>query len=357
MISIIDHTSITTQKVVGRFQEVIDVKAGFSGFFPEETTPTLEVDVEVERDNDLIAVDVERFTEGNASKSTKATEHKYIPPYFKQEYYFQRDTVYMNAVAMGVLDNSKMNKLIVDRAEKNMISERKKIQRAIRKQQADVLQFGIVTLTNGDSIDYRRKPASMVVKTGTALWSNPTTAKPISDIAAGVLFLREEGNSNANDINVVMRGTAFNAFMASDEVKQQAEWTNIKRIQLDMPQFDAATGLTFQGQTAAGDFVVNLWTYNEKYTNDQGETVYYLEDENVVIIPSDFQGKTVFGGLVAMTETNVSGVMADVPSIVEANYLIRSFSDKRTLSSGLEMTSAPLVIPFTIDKIFTLKVL
>ena len=53
-ISVIDHSAKLTSKVVGIFEEMIPVKTGFSQWFPEETTPTLEVDVEVERDNDLI---------------------------------------------------------------------------------------------------------------------------------------------------------------------------------------------------------------------------------------------------------------------------------------------------------------
>lgn len=356
-ISIIDHTAKLTSKVVGRFKEDIPVRAGFAGFFPEETTPSLEIDVEVERDNDLIAVDVARFTEGNPNKATKSTEHKYIPPYFKEEYFFQRDNVYMNAIGNGVMDNKNINRLITERATKGLLTSRKKIERAIRKQQADVLQTGIVTLENGDNINYRRKAGSIVVKNGGALWSAPTTATPITDLQLAMTFLRDEGNSNGSDINVIMRSAAFNAFVATTQVKEQAEWTNIKRLQIDMPQFSESTGMAFQGQIAAGDFVVNLWTYNEKYTNNAGATTYYLDSNKVIVLPSDFQGKTVFGALPTMQDATVGGVMTDVPAVVEANYLIRSFSDKRTLSSGLEMTSAPLVVPFTIDKIYTMQVL
>jgi len=356
-INIIDHTAALTSKVVGSFQEDIPVRAGFGGFFPEETTPSLEIDVEVERDNDLIAVDVMRFTEGNPNKATKMTEHKYIPPYFKEEYFFQRDTVYMNAIANGVMNNRNINRLITQRAVKGMTTSRKKIERAIRKQQADVLQTGIVTLVNGDNINYRRKAGSIVVKTGGQLWSAPTTAKPLDDLALAMTFLRDEGNSNGSDINVIMRSAAFNAFMEADQVKESSDFRRIDRLKIDMPQFSEATGMAFQGQVAAGDFTVNLWTYNEKYTDSSDVTQYYLDSNKVIVLPSDFQGKTVFGALPTLTETSINGVTVDAPGIVEANYLIRSFSDKKTLSSGLELTSAPLVVPFTIDKIYTMQVL
>jgi hypothetical protein len=73
MISLNEHSKTLASKVVGRFIEDITVRSGFAGFFPSETTPTLLVDVEVERDNDLIAVDVQRFTEGNKNKYTSLT--------------------------------------------------------------------------------------------------------------------------------------------------------------------------------------------------------------------------------------------------------------------------------------------
>ena len=64
-----------------------------------------------------------------------------------------------------------------------------------------------------------------------------------------------------------------------------------------MPQFTESTGFALQGKVAAGDFEVLLWTYNEKYTDASGTTQYYLANANVVMIPDDFMGKTIFGGL------------------------------------------------------------
>jgi hypothetical protein len=357
-ISIVDHSSLVTKKIVGKFEEMIPVRAGFAAWFPEETTPTLEVDVEVQRDNDLIAVDVVRFTEGNKNKFSRVTENKYIPPFFKEDYDFQRDQVYMNTVALGVgLENAQVNSVITRNAFKNVEKNRNKVIRAIRKQQADVLQTGIVTMSNGDNIDYRRKAASM--PTVSTLWSNAVAATPLTDIRKGLDFLRNVGNSGGSAVNVIMRSAAFEALLASTQVKEQGPNTiqQIQRVNINMPQFEGVSGFAYQGMVAAGDFSVNLWTYNEKYTDAAGNTQYYLAENLVVMMPDDFQGKTVFGGLPTMNTTTIGGVSVDVPGIVEANYLIRSYSDKRTMSSTIELTSAPLVVPFTIDKIYTMKVL
>lgn len=360
-ISIIDHSSKIASKIVGKFEEMIPVKSGFSGWFPEETTPTLAVDVEVQRDNDLIAVDVVRFTEGNKNKSTILSEKKFIPPYFKEDYDFQRDEVYMNTIALGVgMESVNVNRAIALNAFKQVDKNRNKIIRAIRKQQADVLQTGIISLVNGDNIDYKRKASSMVnVDTAGDYWSVSATATPLTDIRKGMDFLRNVGNSGGSSVNVVMRSAAFEALLATTQVKEQG--TNviqqIQRINISMPQFDGVSGFAHQGIIAAGDFTVNLWTYNEKYTDANGATQYYLADNLVVMIPDDFQGKTIFGGLPTLNESSIGGTVVGVPGVVEANYLVRAYSDKKTVSSTIELTSAPLVVPFTIDKIYTMQVL
>ncbi len=356
MIPINQHSVTIAKKVVGKFQEDIPVRAGFSGFFPSVTTATLMVDVEVERDNDLIAVDVLRFTEGNKNKFSRATEHTYAPPFFKEDYDFARDEVYMNTVALGVTNAAGANQAIAQNALKNVRKNKKKIERAIRKQQADVLQTGIVTLKNGDSIDYRRKAASMVDLTGGNYW-NEVGTKPAEDLGNAMTFLRDIGNSTGSTINVVMRTDAMNAFLANDSVKTILDSRRMDRAKIDMPQFNEASGMAFHGQIAAGDFSVNLWTYNEKYTDDQGNTVYYLDRENVVVLPSDFAGKQVFGGLPYMRKVTIGGAAGKAPGVKEAEFLLRAYDDEKTISSTLELTSAPLAVPFTIDKIYTIKVL
>ena len=357
MIPINQHSVTIAKKVVGKFHEDIPVRAGFNGFFPSQTTATLMVDVEVERDSDLIAVDVMRFTEGNKNKFTRATEHTYVPPFFKEDYDFARDEVYMNTVALGATNVPGANQAIAQNALKNVRKNRKKIERAIRKQQADVLQTGVVSLKNGDSIDYRRKAASMVDLGGANYWDQ-AGSKPADDLATAMTFLRDVGNSTGSTINVVMRTDAMNAFLNNASMKEILNSRRMDRAKIDMPQFNEASGMAFHGQVAAGDFVVNLWTYNEKYTDVDGVTTkYYLERENLIVLPSDFMGKTVFGGLPFMHKAKIGGASAKLPGVKEADYLLRAYDDEKTISSTLELTSAPLVVPFTVDKIYTIKVL
>ena len=356
-ITIQNHTKTIASKVVGTFVEDKPVLAGFSGFFPRETAMTLEVDLEVQRDNDSIAVDVRRFTEGNKNKFSIVTEKKFQPPYFREEYDFQNDEVYMSTIALGVgLENSNVNAIIAQNALKNIRKMRSKIERSIRKQQADVMQTGIVELINGDSIDYKRKAASMVDLGSSQYFTNPT-ADPLASLKNAGTFLRDVGASSSTTLNMVMRGEGLAALLTNPVFKAEADNRRINRADVQSPEFDNVTGFAFHGQVASGDFNINLWTYNQKYTKADGTTAYYLDANKAVFIPDDFMAKTVFGGLPNMVDRQIGGENASMPSITEAEFLLRAYSDSKTMSSTLEITSAPLAMPITIDRIYTAQVL
>lgn len=358
-ISIIEHNSVMTTKVVGAFKEVIPVANGFSQWFPRETTPSFYVDVRVQRGTRKIAVDVVRFTEGQATKMTKSTENKYLPPYYELEYFFNRDEIYMRALEFGSLNSANGNRMIAQNALDNLVEQRHMIERSIQKQFAEVLQTGIITLVNGDNIDYRRKATSMVDITadGGVYWSDTANATPLADIAKGGVFLRQVGTASGNALNLIARSSVIANLMATADYKNQADYRWIERMNIGMPQFTEATGFTYSGQIAAGDFRVNLWSYDEFYETEDGTSVYYLDSDNAILLPENFIGKTVFGALPGMKDSSVGGVDTKIPTAVESEFLIRAFYDERTISSGMKMSSAPIVIPITVDRIYTMKVI
>ena len=188
-ISIQEHSQLLTSKVIDSFKEVQPVREGFSGLFPSETTPTLYVDITVRRGTAKAAVDVQRFAEGSKRKLSVTTEKKYLPPYYKLDYDYSKEDIYLTTAAFGVTGNATANKLMRDNALEAVMSNKDEIMRAIRIQQADVLQTGIVKVKNGDNIDYKRKAASIVnVDTLGDYWSL-ATAKPIDDIQKGLTKL------------------------------------------------------------------------------------------------------------------------------------------------------------------------
>lgn len=357
-ISIQEHGNLMTTKVASKFKEIIPVRSGFGSVFPRETTPTYYVDVMVQRGSRKIAPDVQMYTEGVKTKQSKLSLKKFEPPFFNLGYNFRNDDAFINSLVLGAFSSPLANKAIHDAAVNGVMENKNLIERSIAKQQADVLQTGIITLISGDNIDYKRKSESMNVLSGDALWSASATATPISDLREGVKFLRETGNSGSSKVNCFMSELAFDYFLKTTEVKDYADFRRVEHIDIKMPEWNEASGMTFQGRVGAGALVLDIYTYNELYEEFETEsTHYYLDQENVILLPDDFQGKTVFAGLPAFEEGSIAGTTTMIPTVIETDYLIRPYYNERTIDSGIDLTSRPLVVPTTIDKIYTAKVL
>lgn len=353
MISLNQHRAGLTQALVATFSDAVDVKDGFAAFFPTKTTNTKNISIEVQRNGKPLAVDVLRCTDPIRNIFDKSTEKIFTPPYFKLSFDFTSCDAYDITFGRGMAPSGAAMSDLFASANNELMALKNMVKRAIQKQYSDVLQTGIVTLNSGDNIDYKRKAGSMVVKTVAGeKWTAPTTSDPIADLKAGCEFLRSTGKSGSSTINAIMGSTAFTNFKTSTKVQNEADIRNINRIDLGMPQFDNVSGLVYQGQVGAGDFVVNLWTYNETYEDANGNEVRFLGTNNVVMLPDDFKGLTVYAGLPAVMGDPISGQYVGVQ---EAPFNVYDVIDQVKMSWEYILQSAPLVVPVSIDRIYTLQ--
>lgn len=352
MITLNQHRANLTQALVARFLDQAQVKTGFGAFFPSITTTAKQVSIEVERQGKPIAVDVQRCTDPVRNLFSKSTEKIFVPPYFHESFDFTSCQSYDVTFGRGVVPQGSFMQSIFQEANKELLAIQNKIKRAILLQQAQVLTTGIVTLKNGDNIDFKRKAGSMVTKTvANEKWTAPTTSNPIADLKAAGEFLRGTGNSGASELNAIMGSQAFENFMASEKVQALGDIRNVNRVAIDMPMMDGVSGLTLQAKVGAGDFAVYIWTYNETYQNAEGVETRYLDTNTVVVLPTDFVGNTVFAGLPAVMGDAISGQYI---ANVEAEYLVYDVIDQKKRVWEYIVDSAPLVVPVSIDRIYTL---
>jgi hypothetical protein len=303
--------------------------------------------------SDFIAVDVEVFGEAHFNKASRSSQKIFIPPVYKEGYNMSRDAIYDITIGSGQAPNKSAASQMIRKAKTAMMKNKDMILRAIQKQQADFLQTGVITVKNGDNVNYNREAASMPSLGAGARW-NEGTSTPLADLQAGGKYLREEALSTSSEFNVIMGGDAFAAFMNHDDVTKQAQWTNIRRENIDMPQLDKVTGMTFQGQIGTNDFRMNIWTYSEGYTTTLGGArTYYLDPKNYVMLPDDFRAKTIFGAVPGMTGSGDEAM----PTAVEATFYPYSYLDKEAMARFIYLTSAPLVVPMTPKKVYSSTVL
>jgi|GEM_PF-6948854 len=352
MITLNQHRKHITQTLVKKFTLDKDPKQGLQAFFPNQTTPTKGISIEIQRMRQNVAVDVQRCTDPVRNVFSRSTEKIFIPPYYNEMFDFTSCQRYDETFGQNNMPTRVDATMLLRDASAYIKSLKNKILRAIELQRAQVIQTGVVVLKNGDSIDYKRRAESMRVLTGTAQWSNQASDM-FGDLGIGMEFIRNQGLSGATAINAIFGSNALSNFLNNEKVQKQADWRNLKRIEIGMPQFDNVSGLVYHGQIGTKDYMVNIWTYNEMYLHPvTGVNTPYIEPDNVVMISDDFMGNTMFGGIPAIMGDNVSGQYVGP---VEGEFFIRDVIDQIKTTWDFIISSAPLVVPYTVDRIYTLK--
>ena len=351
-ISLSQHRKVISQTVIGRFSDDRAPLQGLSAFFPSVTTVDKAVSIEVERNRQLLAVDVQRCTDPNRNTFNKSTEKIFIPPFYSESFDFTSCQRYDATYGQGAIPQIADSKRLVMDSSKKILALKYKILRAIEKQRSDVLQTGIVTLKNGDSIDFKRKAASMVTKTGTDQWNAFATANPLGNIETGADFLKKEGLSTLTEINAVLGQTAMSNFLQNPAVqKERAIFSNFRSVDIGMPILNSLTGLIWRGRVAAGNYIVNLWTYSDFYELPNGTKVDYIDTNACILIPSDFEGVTAHAGIPA-----VLGSADDLyVSNVEGEFVVHDVIDQVKKAWDFIIESAPIVVPISIDRIYTIN--
>lgn len=356
MISLNQHKEHITKRIIRRFSDASRPKMGLSGFFPSLTTVEKQVSIEVERNRQLVASDVQRGTDAEMIKFDDYTEKLYVPPYYELGFNFVDLDRYN--VTFGNNTNPSMADAInmINQADKKLAVLKNMIDRAIELQRAQALQTGIVTLKNGDNINYKRKAESIVALGAGFRW-NEATGVPLTDLEAAASFIRMEGLSAGATVNVIFGRDAFAAFMSNAQVQKQADIRRIDRLTIGMPQLNGVTGLGYHGQIAAFDFTINLWTYSDFYETKEGVKTAYIDPKNVVVIAEDFEANTAYAGIPAIMRDKNNAEYPEYIQQMEAEFYINNYIDPKKKSHTFEIASAPLAVPVSIDRIFTIQVL
>lgn len=346
---------IFTEASLGKYNEMVLPPAFFSSFFKPIKTTSKYVSVEVRRGTEKIAVDVLRGTTGRNNQFTRSTERRYMPPFFNE--YFDATQLDFYDQIFGGNPNPTVDVisgLAINVADK-LILLRNKIDRAKELMAAQVFETGIVTMQNGDNIDFRRKASSMVDVSSTP-WDTSTTDIESHLISAGN-FIRTDGKNTSKVMNLIMSSDVFIALKKSDYFKDNANYRNVQLIDINTPQVDSR-GASYHGQIVAGSYIFNLWTYDEMYVNSNGDSERYTNSKYVYIVPVEgYEFVYAHAGIPAIISDNSNAEFPEFITQVASEYWVNNYIDKQRKSHTFELMSAPLPVPVTVDMIYTMQVL
>ncbi|WP_036384038.1 major capsid protein [Muricauda sp. MAR_2010_75] len=355
MIPIVQHRRILTQSIIETFSDMVTPKAGFGAWFPTKTSKSKLVGIEVERNSKKIAADVLPHSEGNYNTFDQSTEKLFEPAEYKEFFDFSKTRYYDVTFGAGNIPIENQTMDMASEAMKKLTILRNKIESSKERQRAQVLQTGIVTFDKWATVDFKRKADSLEALTGNNVWGG-TTADIIKDLSTGGEFLRQVGKSATNEIDVICGRDAFRLLIADTKVKAMLENRRINRGELNRPELNDATGLSFHGQISGDDFLFNIWTYNEFYEDESGNYIKMLDNDKVVMLPSDFKGCTSHAALPQPMRVVNNGQYEEFVQLVEAEYNTYNYVDQRNFAHLFKVYSKPLALPVSIDRIYTIQV-
>lgn len=343
----VQAAQLFTQKLIALFRDETPVKGFLRSMFKSEFSPTKFVSIGVKRGTELVAADVHRYSDGNRNKSTISSLKTFLPPYFHEFLDASDHELYdamVTAIATGDLTffSQMTREMALD-----FVELRKKIERAIELQCAQVLQTGVITLTSGDDIDFKRKSASIVAYNSSNDFSD-NAVDPSEVLLEGCEFLRTKGKASGAIFDAILGDEVLMALL--NNTKFQAK-NDLKKIDLDtiFPPNMMPEGMAAHGVMSVGSYKVRLWTYPETYETTPGTSVKYIDTKKLILLPQNPNFKLAYA---AVPQLIMNG---RIPQVGE--YLIQEEFKEIEGIHRLHIKCAPIPIPVAVDQIWTATIL
>lgn len=354
-ISAADIRGVFTKTLVDVYRERIAPTEFLQNLFPSVTVPTKTTSIEVERTGERVAVDVVRGTEGNRNTFNRSTEKIFEPPYFREYFDLTELDLYDRVIGSQGNANKPLFTALVNEGAERLGRLVDKIRRAKELQCAQVLESGVVTMSQGvtASIDYRRKAASIVDLGAGNYFAN--NVDPFAVFENGCNFLRKTGKSADGVFNAILGSQALTDLLANTKFTARQNLFNMALDAVQGPVKNGA-GATFHGTITAGSYKVQLWAYPQFYDLNTGTDAapvwtptLYWNTKKIAMFPIKPRFKMVHCAV-----PQLIGSPGQLPA--QGEYVMQEFLDERMAKHILDVQSAPVPIPVAVDTIYTVQV-
>lgn len=338
-----------TQAVAATFSDRIRPMGFGRSFFTEVETNSKYVSIEVQRNNEKIAVDVVRGTEGNRNTWSKSTQKIFLPSYFREFFDVTELDLYESLYVNPIISAVNFGNLILAVSEK-MDVMRDKIDRAYELYCWQVLLDGILQTKTQGNIDFKRKAESLVDLEAGNYWAD-SGVDPNTTFETGAKFLRETGKMQGSVINIIMGAKAWDNYMANAAVRARGIIYNYSMDMLS-PQVRTSVGASYHGSSSAGAYTFRFWSYPEVYTDATGASVQYMDQNKIVMLPE----KTNFILSYAAVPQIIMGAGGGYITPQAGKWLVSEEIDTFNVSHKMDVKSAGLAVPVAVDQIYTAQV-
>lgn len=227
------------------------------------------------------------------------------------------------------------------------------------KQASDGLFYGKIVLADGSEITFNKKETHDINLTKD--WTS-ADSDPIKDIEDACTLCVQDGKLATSEFNMVFESKGLSAFLSHEKVKNSSNWNaGVKRTDINLPQ-EISAGVAFHGQISAGQYVVNILSYNAIYEipkgfnfANEGKKFGFIPTGAAVILPVEPNFKKYFGAMADVTaKTTALTVSTNLKSVEQLNYAYECQEDGSFwIETGVK--SRPLLVPVDVDTFATIK--
>lgn len=314
-----------------------------------------KVTIDIERYGEEVAVAIKKCTGPNLNDISLFTTKEFTPPAYGEAFPLDVCELLNRMIGLNPYESAYIDYAtdLMARIMKGFMLIGDKIDRAVELQASQVLQTGMLDLTDADgdtTFELDFKPKATHFPTVSIAWATIATATPLLDLESLAEIIRADGKIDPD--TVIMDSLSFNNFIRTTEVKELADNRRIEIGSIN-PRF-ANSGATFKGVWWIGDYNMSIWTYPETYTDPQtGNATKFIQPNKVVMLSSSTRLDLVSArvpGPIAM-DPRVDGLMPDRIMSRENGFDVTPNAYASTNGKQFmgELESRPLCIPVQID--------
>lgn len=291
-----------TVRMIRAYDQMGSVLMFLSGFFqspPENFHSSEEVEIDIMRSDEDVAIVVTDLSTGYRMNSSDLyTNKKFKPPVYKEGIPLNAFDLLKRQPGVDPFETPQFRANISSQMMRGMRLNEDKIMRARELQASQILQTGVLTLTDTNgaalyTLDY--KPKASHFPTVATAWNDPA-ATPLQDLAALAQQIRNDGLASPDLL--IMGSAAYTNF-----IQNAAVLTALDNRRLNVgdigPMEMRGEGGQFRGMVDIDNYKFQIWTYDNRYNDptNPATKLTFVDPNKVIMMNTNIRLDATFGAI------------------------------------------------------------
>lgn len=350
-----------TKHMIQVYSQMADNPLMFlSGFFqsPRSNFYNTEfIELDIERETEDVSIVVQDLNTGYRQNTDDLyTNKEFKAPVHKEGFNMGSDTLLKRMAGANPFADKGFRAEIISRFFGKAAKVGKKIRRSIELQASQVLQTGIITLTDGAgnalyNLDFQ--PKATHFPTAGVAWTG--AADPVADLISLMNVIRADGLRNPD--MAIFGESAFENALKIQSFKDRFETRRVDLGNINPMQI-RGNGGQYRGVVDLGNYRLDIWTYDGKYKHPQtGNTTSFVDPNKVIVMSSGTRLDATFGAIPHLGQALGVTAPVSVPNlprrILDPQNQVDLFTNIWLSPDGEQLFGGvgarPLMIPTAID--------